>query len=401
MEIFVARQPIFDRHGKLFAYELLFRDGTANFMPDVDGDSASSRVLSGGFLTMGVDRITGGKKAFINFTKNLLLGKAPLLCPRELTVVEILEDVEAEPALVSAVGELKKEGYIIALDDFEYNGTLEPLIRLADIIKMDFRLTPLSEIRAYIEKLPGKGIRLLAEKVETHEEFRTAMEMGFELFQGYFFCKPQVISGKEVSTAKLNILRIMAEVNDPQCDFDKIETVMARDVGLTYKLLRYVNSAHFNRMTEISSVKEAAGFIGLDELKRFITVMNLSSLGKEKPGELIRISCTRARFCDALGRLAGRDAGELFTLGILSLLDAILDQPMEKLMAKLPLKKSLTDALVRGEGALTDYLALAVAYEKGDWEAVSLLAAPLKLDEKKIPFRYIEACKWAGTLSSL
>lgn len=402
MDFFVARQPILGKDKGIYAYELLFRDGTANFMPDTDGDFASSKLLSGSFFTMGLEQITDGRKAFINFTRKLLTDRAPLICPKESTVIEILEDVTVDDELVEACREFKRKGYLIALDDFVYSQELDPLIALADIIKFDFRESTETEIRDYLKRIPEGTAQLLAEKVETQEEFDLAAEMGFTLFQGYFFCKPQIIKGKEVPASQLNILRVMAEINDPDCDLEKVNDVISRDVGLTYKLLRFANSAFFSRKNEITSIQDAAMYMGLDELRRFITVINLSKLGSDKPAELLKLSCQRAEFCKRLGEIseASPNVQELFTLGIFSLIDALLDQPMKRIMEELPLSDNITAALIREEGEIAGFLNLTIAYEKGRWDTVSRLSSELGLPEDTIPEHYIRACEWGKAITA-
>ena len=213
MDAYVARQPIFDAKKTVFAYELLFRDGLKNFVPDIDGDVATSNVLSNSFFTIGIDRVTGGKRAFINFTQNLLEKEVPLMFPSETTVVEILEDVKPDPNLIASCRKIASRGYLMALDDFVFHPALAPLVDLADIIKVDFRLTPMDEISRLLENLSDYKGKLLAEKVETVDEFRDAAAMGFEYFQGYFFSKPEILTGREISSTDMGLLRLIAEVN--------------------------------------------------------------------------------------------------------------------------------------------------------------------------------------------
>jgi len=401
MDVYVARQPIFDQRKNIYAYELLFRDGTANFVPDIDGDVATNKVLANSILTIGMDVISGGKKSFINFTRNLLVKKIPLLLPKENIVVEILEDVAAEAEVVAACREMSQKGFIIALDDFEYNEDLEPLIELADIIKFDFRISSPDEIRAYIQRLAGKNLRLLAEKVETLEEFKLALDMGFELFQGYFFCKPEIMQGKEIPSSQVAQLQIIAEINQPDFDFNTLETLINRDVGISYKLLRYINSPFFAKPNKISSIKQALVYMGGSELRRFMSLMTITELAEGKPHELISLSCIRGKFCELLGKESKYQlkVSELFTVGMFSLIDAIVDQPMVKVMEKLPLSESLVTALVHRKGKLAGFLALSIAYEQGRWSSLSTIAERLGIDETIIPRLYAEACQWSNSVA--
>ena len=402
MDAFVARQPIFDQKKTLFAYELLFRDGLSNFVPDVDGDVATSSLLSSSFFTIGIDRITGGRRAFINFTESLLIKELPLLFPRETTVVEVLEDVRPLEEVLAALKKLSEKGYYLALDDFIFQEDLQPMIALADVIKIDIRQTPLDKITELLASSHLKNKKLLAEKVETNDEFHQAVEMGFDYFQGYFFCKPEIIKGKEISSSNISLLRILAEVNKSDFSFDQIEKMVSTDLSVSYKLLRYINSAFFNRKNEITSIKQALVYLGQSELRRFISLITLSKIGEDKPSELIRNACIRARFCELIGDISNcvEPSGSLFTLGLFSTIDAILDQPMLEIMSRLPLSETLISALVDGSGPLAVYLELIRKYERGEWDSLPRLVNSVCILENAIPAIYIDACNWSNALVS-
>jgi c-di-GMP-related signal transduction protein len=400
-EAYVARQPILDRHKKIVAYELLFRDGNAAFMPDIDGDEATHTVLSNAFLAIGLDTLIGNKKAFINFTENLLKRKIPMLLPKESVVIEILEDVNPTPDLITACSEMIQNGYTLALDDFTYTNELEPLIAMAGIIKVDFRQTSLEDIQRYSEKLPcDRGLSLLAEKVETYEEFNAAMDMGFELFQGYFFCKPELVNARKISGSQLSLLRIISEVNKSDFALDSIETMIAPDVSLSYKLLRYINSAFFTKAQAIASIKQALVYMGKDQIRRFVSLAAMAGLAKGKPDELLRTACIRGKFCELLAGECRPPASpaELFTLGIFSLIDAIMDQPMNRVLQHLPLSEKIKQALIQRQGVLIGYLTLVEIYESGQWEYVDRIASALKADEDRLPKLYAQACRWSNDL---
>ncbi|MBN1227266.1 MAG: HDOD domain-containing protein, partial [Deltaproteobacteria bacterium] len=269
MDVYVARQPIFKKNKRVYAYELLFRDSLTNTFPDIDGDSATSKVLFDSFLSIGIEKITGRKKAFINFTEDMLLEKAPLIFSKDKIVVEILEDVRPELEVVNACRDITRDGYMLAMDDFNYRPELEPLISISNLIKIDFRSTPYEEIQEDIKRLSRYDAHLLAEKIETYEEFSKALEMGFTYFQGYFFCKPEIIKGKDISASELNILNIMVEANKEEIDFQILEGLIGRDVAISYKLLRYINSAYFKRVRKISSIRQAITLLGERRIRRF------------------------------------------------------------------------------------------------------------------------------------
>ena len=295
-----------------------------------------------------------------------------------------------------------QKGYTIALDDFTYMPELDPLIELADIIKFDFRLTSLSDIQSYMEKITTQqSCRLLAEKIETYEEFESAMDMGFQLFQGYFFCKPELVKGKEISGSQISLLRILAEVNRRDFNFDELEKIIAPDVGLSYNLLKYINSAFFAKANQINSIQQALVYMGEHEIRRFVSLVVLSKLGDAKPSELVRASCMRAKFCELLATNTSTEApsAEFFTLGMFSLIDAIVDQPMGTVMKNLPLSENIKMALVERKGLLIGFLVLVECYEKGMWAFVSRLAEALAIDESRLPAMYVQACEWANTIT--
>ncbi len=402
MDAYVARQPILDRRKRIYAYELLFHDGVGSYMPEIDGDMATGKVLANSVINIGMDEICGGKKSFINFTGNLLLKRVPMLMPKETVVVEILEDVEPNVELVQACREMSEKGVSLALDDFVFTPKFLPLIELVDFIKFDFRLSTIEEIRSYIKQLPEPRPRLLAEKIETKEEFEIALELGFGLFQGYFFCKPEVVKGRDIETSHLAHFKIMAALNSDNLDFAELEEMVSHDVGISYKLLRYINSPFFATASKISTIKQALVYLGSNELKRFMSLMAITQLAKGKPHELICMACIRGKFCELLGEASKREVKvtELFTVGMFSLLDAILDQPMSKIIDKIPLSQNLATALVAKKGLLAAFLILVIAYERGRWLVVSKIAEKLAIPEAEIPPLYLKACKWSNLVAS-
>ncbi len=404
MDAYVARQPIFDQKKNVYAYELLFRNSMDNYMPQIDGDTATRKVLSSSFFTLGFDKMVGNTKAFVNFTRNLLIDKTPQFFPNEQTVVEILEDIEPDEEILECCRELKAKGYIIALDDFICRPEMKPLVEISDIIKIDFMEVSIENMAAYIEPLAGSGVRLLAEKVETYEEFERAIGLGFELFQGYFFSKPEIVKGREIPSSQLTILEIMAEANREEILFDKIKKIIERDVAISYKLLHYINSAFYKRVNEINTIKQALVILGEAEIRRFVSMIALAQLVADKPGELTLTSFIRGKFLELLGRnrtgqTARIDPAELFTLGLFSMIDAILDQAMAHVMEKLPLSEAIVQALVGGEGPLAVYLEIAHCYEKGTWDGLAKALAEIGMPEESVPPLYLEACEWGNALA--
>jgi EAL and modified HD-GYP domain-containing signal transduction protein len=403
MDVYVGRQPIFGKNKKIFGYELLFRDGISNMFPGTDGESATSKVLSNSFLSIGIEEITAGAAAFVNFPEALIVKKIPLMFSPRVLVVEVLEDTGPSADVVEACRELSSRGYLIALDDFSYRPEYRVLLPHVNIVKLDFRAQDPDALRETMQELKAFPLSLLAEKVETHSEFHASLDMGFSYFQGYFFSKPEVLCGKDISVPRLNLLRIMAEANKEDFEFNKLEEIITRELGISYKLLRYVNSAYFRRRESISSIKQAIVLLGERQIRQFVSLIAMSNLAQDKPGELIRISVVRAKFCELAGSRDGgkTDVDELFTLGLFSLIDAVMDDSMETLMEKLPLSDDIKKALISGEGILSDYLKLVIGYERADWGNTALAASRLGLNEESLPRCFKEALSWANSFSDL
>jgi EAL and modified HD-GYP domain-containing signal transduction protein len=349
---------------------------------------------------MGMEQITGGTKAFINFTQELLVQKIPLLFPKESLIVEILENVIPTDAVILACREIATAGYLLAMDDFIYDSALEPLIAMAGIIKIDIRMTPGDQAKAIFDRLSGHTVKFLAEKVETYQEYETYMEMGFDYFQGYFFSKPQVLKAHDISTSKISLLQIMAEVNRDDMQILAVDALISRDVSVSLKLLRYINSPYYSRGQEIASIRQAVLRLGEAGIRRFIPILFMSAFAEDKPNELIRASVIRARFCELLWRNTNTQlrGPELFTLGLFSLIDAIMDESMDTLLDKLPFSKNISTALLSNTGEMSEYLNLVRAYETGNWITVSRHADTIGVDKDRIPVLYWDAVVWADTL---
>ena len=399
MDVYVARQPIFNKGKRIFGYELLFRDGLVNAFPDVDGDAATSRVLSTSFLSNGIERITGRKKAFVNFTEKMIIENIPAMFPNKIIMVEILENIEPNAAVVAACRELEKNGYTLVLDDFVFKPEMKPLLPFIRIVKLDFRASSIKEIKRSINELAEYPVKLLAEKIETHEEFLQAREMGFDYFQGYFFSKPEILKSRDISPSKITLLNIMSEANREEFRMRELEKFVSRDLSINYKLMRYINSAYFGMYKKVSSVKQSIVLLGIREIRRFLSLIAMAQLVSGKPDELIRTSLIRARLCENMGNgVIGNDGSELFTLGLFSLIDAILDDEMGNILDKLPLSENIKNALTGGEGKLADCLALALCYENGDWTKVAALAEKIGIDAERMPEFYMDAVAWADRI---
>lgn len=366
MDTFIARQPILNQHQRLFAYELLYRGKCRMGESCFDGDRATTSLLTGAFLTEGLETISNNKPCFINFTHDLLVKNIPSVFPKTKIIVEILEDVQPTKEVIAACKNLKKLGYTLAMDDFIYEKKLKPLIELADIIKIDFRLTPVDTIHRVLYHLSGYKLKFLAEKVETHSEFGKALKLGFTYFQGFFFATPEKIRIREIRAVKATLLHMLAEINHPDILPENLARIIEADVSLSYKLLRYVNSAYFYRINKVTSIIQAVAYLGENEIRRFVTLIIISEIAGDKPMELVRLAAVRAKFCSLLGEQSTDNISttELFLLGLFSLLPAMLDYPIKTITDKLPLSDNLKRALVDSEGPLAMYLQAVITYEK-------------------------------------
>jgi c-di-GMP-related signal transduction protein len=397
---FVARQPILDRQRQLYGYELLYRsDPVRNEFDGTDASAATQHVISSTLLSIGLENILGGKKAFVNFDQSLLSDGIYLSLPRETTVIEILESVEPSSSLIALCRSIHEQGYTIALDDFISSPQFEPLTHLAQLIKVDVQATTKTEQKRLLDAYQTRGIALLAEKVETYEEFEWALSAGYDYFQGYFFARPSVLQSRQLPASKLNCLRLLTELQRPDLDFKRLEALIRGDVALTYKLLRYVNSALFSRRDPVPSIERALMIIGSDEIRRWAMLATLPMLAKDKPGELATLSIVRARFCERLIQLAGIAlTTEAFLMGMFSLLDALLDRPLDEALSSIGLAPDITQALLGtagDESVLSKVYRLTRRYELGDWEEVERLAQGCGFTGLAAGDAYVEATLWA------
>lgn len=400
MFVNIARQPIFTTQKKLFAYELLFRQTLGLKLGELSGDRATTSLLSTAFLTEGIEKVAGNKPCFINFTKNLLIKEIANFFPKNAIVVEILEDVPATIEVMEACTRLSQLGYLIALDDFVFKKDLLPLVELANIIKIDYQQSTTAEIERLLYRLKRYDLKYLAEKVETYQEFEHARKLGFHYFQGYFFAKPESIRMKEVSSLKTSKIRLLVEVSKPAATLANLQKIVESDVAIAYKLLRYINSAYFYLLKEVTSIRQAMIHLGEREIRRFIILVIISELAANKPTELLRLSLTRARFCELLaeGCQFAAEASELFLLGLFSLIDAILDTPMALMMEKLPLADEVKEALSHRQGPLMPFLQAVIAYEQGQPEECLRVLEPLQVDPDKVYGMYVEAISFAALI---
>jgi len=402
MYFYAARQPILDKDKNLFAYELLFRDSIDNIFPEIDGDEATSKMIEASKFNIGISEFTGNKPAFINFTLETLAKDYPRVLTTSEVVVEILETIKPGKQLLSICKDLHKDGYTIALDDYIHQSVWAHFYPYIKIIKIDWQDTTIEQIKEIKEAIiEHDHIQLLAEKVETYEEYNQALELGFELFQGFFFAKPEMIKAKSLSPSQMAMAELLYQTSKPDLDLSSIISVFQRDVSLSYKLLRYVNSPIFRRRCEISTIKQALITLGSVELKRFLGLIFASNVNPDKPSELINSAMTRAKFCElvALDLKVTVDESIAFLTGLLSLIDAILDESLESILQKLPLAQEIKDALTSREGVLASLISLVELIEHADWDNTTKVMAELGLTKEKVVKDYNEAISWADEQS--
>ncbi len=397
--MFIARQPIFNAQLEVYGYELLFRlNSQSTQFGGVSSQGATAMVITGLFES-GLENLIEDKIAFINFDEIFIHSEAVELIKPDRMIVEMLENIEVSINLMERLTDIKAMGYSIALDDFAQTYQTYPLTPLADIIKYDIMVTPLDTIVDDIPAGLAQGKILLAEKVETQDEYVKAKAMGFTLFQGYFFSKPRIAGRSFRATpSQIQYLQLMSEINADEPSFERLAELIEQDVTLTYRLLRL---ASFRAGSElISSIKFALSYIGLREFERWISILMIHEASKDKPTELIKISLIRTRFAESLAKRAGmieleHDAA---LMGLFSVLDAILDQPMDVVLAGIILPQSILEALIKEQGILLPIYKLMLAYEKGDWVLVEAVAQALKIEDYCIYHDYREAIKWANSV---
>lgn len=398
MEVFIARQPIFDKHLNVVAYELLYRSGNIDHYESLNGDKATKEVISNSLLTIGLDTLTNGKRGFINFTENLLKNETALLLPENKICIEILENVSPSEDTINACIKLKEMGYVLALDDFVLKPEYLPFIDLADIIKVDFKISGIEERRNIINAINSDKIKFLAEKVETQEEFYEAIDCGYSYFQGYFFSKPVMVSAQDVPPIKLNQIRMLKELNRPDIDFNEIENIIKMDVSLSYKLLRFINSANFGFKTEVHSIKHALVILGKEEILKWISLLALKNLSSDSPEELMINSVIRAKFAENIANsteLKDR-ASDAFLMGLFSNIDVLMHRPLSELLADIALPEDVKDALLGRHNKFRYIYNLIVAYERGNWNKSKCYAAIVSHNKSNIPELYINSLKWSS-----
>ena len=397
--VYVARQPIFEVGRGLYGYELLYRRDIAIDHADGDDTHMSADVIANALLSVGIHSISGGRLVFVNFSRGQLLDRSWELFDPENVVIELLERVENNCETLAACREMTSAGYKLALDDFVADERMHPLVELASIVKIDVLNRPVADLRGVADQLRPSGVRLLAERVETASVRDVCTDLGYELFQGYLFSRPETLTKSDVSASHLAVVQLLNLLQNPDTPDSALDAAFQSDVALCYKLLRIVNAAALGGRS-IKSIPHAVRLVGREMLHRWLAVLLVSSLGRDGDvsRELALTAITRARMCElvTVASVERRHAGSAFIVGLLSLLDVLLEIPMPTILARLELSEDVKGALLARHGPLGTPLQLVEAYEKANWDAARGLALESAVPHETIPRLYFDALHWAS-----
>ena len=390
--IFLARQPIYDQQLNVFAYELLYRKKEVDQAHISDGDKATSDVIISALVDIGLENMVGNRLAFINMTRGFLLGELPLPQMQEQIVLEVLENDVLDDSLQTGLEEMAKSGYRIALNDFIYTPKFDRLLEISQFVKMDVSILSDTDLENHVDVLRKHNIKLIAERVESQEKFEQCKNLGFDYFQGFFFCKPQVVIGKRVEGNRMIVLKLIAELQNPEVSMDELESLIGHDATLAYHLLRYMNSAFYALRIKIESIKHALTLLGTDEVRKWASLMLMLRLTDKKPKELMLTGMMRAKMAELLAA-DKQNADQYFSVGLFSILDALLDMSFQEVLETLPLTEEMTSALDDHAGEMGSVLRNIKLYEQGNWDELMKV-----IDRTKYQKAYLEAIKWSTEL---
>jgi EAL and modified HD-GYP domain-containing signal transduction protein len=398
-DVFIARQPIFDRGNRVTGYEILFRSGPENRFIAADHSLASGQGLERTVMGFGFEQLVAGKTAFVNLTRDLLVAEAFTLLPAGRSVIELLETMEPDATIIQSCRRAKELGYQLALDDFVYRPAFDPLLDLADIVKIDFR-DPTGRDNNSMARARAAGCTLLAEKIETADERQQAEQLGFELFQGYFFCRPEMLATRTPTPGRANYLQLLREVGQADVDFERMESLIRQEVAFSVRLLRFLNSAGFGWRHQVETIEHALRLLGVRELRKWVSAVATVGLGEGKPPELVATALLRARLAELLAVPSGlgRADLDLFFSGLLSVMDVVLGQPLDQLLQSLAVSSEVSGGLLRHEPPFGPVLDLVVAQERGDWARMESLADSLGTEPATVQEAYQTATSWATNL---
>lgn len=398
-DIYVGRQPVYNRELGVYGYELLFRTGQVNAASEgfVSSDGATSTTLINTFLEIGLERLVGKRYAFINLSEQFLLEEDSLPISPQQVILEVLEDVPVNLPLLKALKRLSEKGFIIALDDYIYNPAHKPLVAMADIIKLDIKQLTEKQLIKHVKILKKYRAKLLAEKIETMEEYEFCLQLGFDYFQGYFLSRPRIIKSQSLPTNKVAVLNVLSVLQNPDADTEEIEEAISFDVSLSYKILKLINSSFFSFSREIESIRQAIVLLGRKQLSSWASMIALSRLD-DRPSEMVRLAMTRAKMCEMLAEKAGLKSIEsYFTAGLFSALDILMERDLADVIKPLPLSEEIVAALLKRQGPIGEALQCVIAYELAEIEKAQFN----QLSADDIYIANVEAVSWANMVMDI
>ena len=396
-DVFVGRQPILSPTMKTIGYEVLYRNCEIGQAIFTDESVATATVLLNTYLDIGLEHVVGSHLAFLNIPKQFLLGHYCEALPKNRVVLEILENIAPTPQILEALASLSKQGYTIALDDFVYTDRSKAFLEFADIVKVDVLGKNAQQLEQEVAQLQHSRFRLLAEKVETKEMYERCKQLGFYYFQGYFFFRPDIVRGKGIPANRVALLELLGKIQDPSIPFKGLVEHIRNDLSLSYKVLRYVNSAYVGLPRQVNSIDHAACMVGIDRIRTWATLIIMAS-GHTQATEILVIALVRAKMCEGLGsRLGSPTPEKFFTTGLLSVLEVLYHSPMADILAKLPLPDVIIGALIEGTGDMGLALSCVKAYEEGEWMELK----HLQLDPSTIRDIYLDSIEWANHFSPM
>lgn len=391
--IYLARQPIFDDEQGIFGYELLFRDSRENRAHlDADGATATSKLMLNTMMELDLSRLVGDRLAFFNLDRQFLLAGTDLPFGSEHIGIEIMEDVPIEDDTVTAVAQLAMLGYTITLDNFSWQDDVERFLEHVNLVKIDILQHDVMAQIDIIKRLKGHDdICMVAKSVETRAQFEQCRRLGFKYFQGFFLCRPTTMTAKRLPESKINVMRLVKKLQDPNVAPDELESIVRNDVALHYRLLRTVNSAYYGLSVKIKSIQHAIVYLGIPAIRSWARLQVMAGVD-DRPSELMRLALIRARMCELMTEQMAKETRDMaFTAGLFSLLDALMDAPMKEVIDLLPLDDDLVDALVKREGPYGRLLQTVVSYERGEWDDINVELFPVE----RLRRSYLEAVAWA------
>lgn len=392
--VYVARQPIFDRGLQVLGYELLFRTPSAAEADVTDHQEATTRVVLDSLTELGLDHVVGSKLAWINVSREFLLRGLVSALPAERVGLEILEGQVVDDEFLAAVAAARAQGFVLALDDFELGTGADRLLAHVDVIKLDMITLGRDGLADHVRRLRHLDVELLAEKVETPEDHAFAKSLGCQRFQGFFYRRPELLSRRRIDTGRTSLMRLICRLQDPSMTLEEVQAEVRQDVGLSLRLLRYINSAAIGMGHQVSSVAQAVTLLGPAHLRRWAALTAFAGLAHER-SELARTALVRARFCELSGQVQTSSAPERFTLGLFSVMDALTDSTLEDALEAVPFPPEMREALIDRAGPLGRLLAAVIALEDGSFELAEALV-PLSGE------LYVEALGWAdATVATL